>query len=52
MFFSTNRYTRSDYKKQLETGKAIEKIFGNQEETRKVTPIKISKQKKNIYTTV
>ena len=29
---STNRYTRSDYQKQLETGKAIEKIFGNDRE--------------------
>lgn len=29
---STNRYTRSDYQKQLETGKAIEKIFGNDSE--------------------
>ena len=25
---STNRYTRSDYQRQLETGKAIERIFG------------------------
>lgn len=49
---STNRYTRSDYQKQLETGKAIEKIFGNQEEIKKVTPIKINRQKKNIYTTI
>ena len=26
---STNRYTRSDYQKQLQTAQAIEKIFGN-----------------------
>lgn len=26
---STNRYTRSDYQRQLETGRAIERIFGN-----------------------
>lgn len=26
---STNRYTRSDYQRQLETGRTIEKIFGN-----------------------
>lgn len=49
---STNRYTRSDYQKQLETGKAIEKIFGNQEKIKKVTPIKINRQKNNIYTTI
>ena len=27
---STNRYTRSDYQRQLETGKAIERIFGKE----------------------
>ena len=26
---STNRYTRSDYQRQLETGRAIERIFNN-----------------------
>ena len=26
---STNRYTRSDYQRQLETGRAISRIFGN-----------------------
>lgn len=29
--FTYNRYTISDYQKQLETGKAIEKIFGKQD---------------------
>lgn len=48
---STNRYTRSDYQKQLETGKAVEKIFGNQEEIKKVIPKRIYGQKKNIYAT-
>lgn len=48
---STNRYTRSDYQKQLETGKAVEKIFENQEEIKKVVPKRIYGQKKNIYVT-
>lgn len=51
---STNRYTRSDYKKQVETGKAVTKIFdiinnnGNEE---KKTKRYISK-KKNIQIAV
>jgi len=48
---STNRYTRSDYQKQLETGRAVEKIFGNQEEIKKVIPKRVYGQKKNIYVT-
>lgn len=33
---STNRYTRSDYKRQLKTGQAIEKIFGNTDENKEI----------------
>ena len=48
---STNRYTRSDYQKQLETGKAVEKIFGNKEAIKKAIPKRVYGQKKNIYVT-
>ena len=43
---STNRYTRSDYKKQVATGKVVEKIFEKDN-----TPKKryVVKKKKNIY---
>ena len=43
---STNRYTRSDFKKQVSTGKVVEKIFDTEVKPRKRF---IVKKKKNIY---
>lgn len=43
---STNRYTRSDYKKQVATGKVVEKIFEKDSSPKKRYVVK---KKKNIY---
>lgn len=43
---STNRYTRSDYKKQVATGKVVEKIFEKDSSSKKRYVVK---KKKNIY---
>lgn len=43
---STNRYTRSDFKKQVSTGRVVEKIFDTEVKPRKRFVVK---KKKNIY---
>lgn len=46
---STNRYTRSDYKKQVSTGKAVTKIFGNNSDVKNNTTRRFIVKKKNIH---
>ena len=50
---STNRYTRSDYKKQVATGKVVKKIFAeNNTTTKKTTPKRFIVKKKNTHIAV
>lgn len=49
---STNRYTRSDYKKQMATAKVVEKIFSDTDENKKASPKRYIVKKKNTHIAV
>lgn len=49
---STNRYTRSDYKKQMATAKVVQKMFSDIEDNKKERPKRYIVKKKNTHIAV